>query len=405
MTLTPASAALVPSGSALPAQSVRRPTPREPTVRQARQSTRQHAAKVLPGIALVGLLALAALEIGRIPWLEANGISALTLAIALGMLVGNTLYPRFALAAGDGVAFSKQTLLRAGIILYGLRLTFRDIANVGIGGVLIDALVLSSTFVLAWWAGTRVFGLDRRTAILIGAGSSICGAAAVMAAEPVVRGRAEQVTVAVSTVVVFGTLAIFLYPALYRLNAHHPLFAVTPVRYGIFAGSTIHEVAQVVAAGRAVTDAAANTAVITKMVRVMMLAPFLIMLSAYLSRYPESTAGEPTEATAAPAGPSAEHGHVQSSSKPRIVIPWFALGFVAVAAVNSALTLPRPLLSSATSLDTFVLAMAMAALGVTTHVSAIRTAGIKPLGLAALLFGWLIFGGLAINTGVSAVLG
>src|SRR5271155_4359413 len=313
--------------------------------------------RALPGIGLVGLLALLALEIGRAPWLQANGISALTLAIALGMLIGNTVYPRLAATAAAGVAFSKQMLLRAGIILYGLRLTFQDIANVGIAGVIIDALVLSSTFALAWWAGTRVFGLDRNTALLIGAGSSICGAAAVMAAEPVVRGRAEQVTVAVSTVVVFGTLAIFLYPALYHLNAHHPLFAVTPVRYGIFAGSTIHEVAQVVAAGRAVTDAAANTAVITKMVRVMMLAPFLIMLSAYLSRYPESTAGE---SKGAPAGPSAEHGHAQSSSKRRIVIPWFALGFVAVAAVNSALTLPRPLLTSATSLDTFVLAMAMA---------------------------------------------
>ena len=151
-----------------------------------------------------------------------------------------------------------------------------------------------------------------------------------------------------------------------------------------------------VAAGRAVTDAAANTAVITKMVRVMMLAPFLIVLSAYLARRPESAAGEGAE----------EHGEViESASKRRIVIPWFALGFVAVAAVNSALALPRSLVTSAISLDTFILAMAMAALGVTTHVSAIRTAGIKPLGLAALLFGWLIFGGLAINTGVSAVLG
>jgi uncharacterized integral membrane protein (TIGR00698 family) len=400
MNPTTAPAAPVSSGSSLPAAAARGPTARQ----WFRRGSRQRAAKV-PGIALVALLALLALQIGRVPWLQANGISALTLAIALGMLVGNTLYPRFALAAAGGVAFSKQTLLRAGIILYGLRLTFKDIAGVGIAGVLIDALVLGSTFALAWWAGTRVFGLDRRTAMLIGAGSSICGAAAVMAAEPVVRGRAEQVTVAVSTVVVFGTLAIFLYPALYHLNVHHPLFAVTPVRYGIFAGSTIHEVAQVVAAGHAVTDAAANTAVITKMVRVMMLAPFLIILSAYLSRHPESTAGEPASTAAAPASASVERAHDPSSSKRRIVIPWFALGFVAVAAVNSALTLPRPLLTSAISLDTFVLAMAMAALGVTTHISAIRTAGIKPLGLAALLFGWLIFGGLAINTGVCAVLG
>lgn len=373
------------------------PTTSEPTVPRAaarEPATRPWAMRALPGIGLVGLVALIALEIGKVPWLQANGISALTLAIALGMLVGNTIYPRLAGAAAGGVAFSKQTLLRAGIILYGLRLTFQDIANVGIAGVLIDSLVLSSTFALAWWAGTRVFGLDRKTAMLIGAGSSICGAAAVMAAEPVVRGRAEQVTVAVSTVVVFGTLAIFLYPALYHLNAHYRFFPVNPVRYGIFAGSTIHEVAQVVAAGRAVTDAAANTAVITKMVRVMMLAPFLIALSTYLSRRPESAAGERGRGEA-----------FESASRRRIVIPWFALGFVAVAAVNSALVLPRLLVTSAVSLDTFVLAMAMAALGVTTHVSAIRTAGMKPLGLAALLFGWLIFGGLAINTGVAAMLG
>ena len=104
----------------------------------------------------------------------------------------------------------KQILLRAGIILYGLRLTFQDIAGVGLHGVLLDALMLASTFGLACLLGTRLFGLDRTTTLLIGAGSSICGAAAVMATEPVVRGRAEQVAVAVSTVVVFGTLGIFL---------------------------------------------------------------------------------------------------------------------------------------------------------------------------------------------------
>jgi uncharacterized integral membrane protein (TIGR00698 family) len=124
------------------------------------------------------------------------------------------------------------------------------------------------------------------------------------------------------------------------------------------------------------------------MVRVMMLAPFLILLSTYLSRHPEHAPDQP----------------VESASRGRIVIPWFALGFVAVAGANSALVLPHLLVASAITLDTFLLAMAMAALGVTTQVSAIRTAGVKPLGLAALLFGWLIFGGLAINTGVSAVL-
>ena len=345
-------------------------------------------AKAAPGIVLIAIIALGAIELGKITWFQSSGISALTLAIVVGMIVGNTIYPRIAATSAEGVTFSKQTLLRAGIILYGLRLTFQDIAHVGLGGVVIDALVLSSTFLLSWWAGTRLFGLDRKTALLIGAGSSICGAAAVMAAEPVVRGRAEQVTVAVSTVVVFGTLAIFLYPALYHFNARYSLLPMSPAAYGIFAGSTIHEVAQVVAAGRAVTEAAANTAVITKMVRVMMLAPFLIVLSTYLSRYPQQESGDALTHTPA---------------KGRVVVPWFALWFVAVAALNSLIALPKPLVTTAIDLDTFVLAMAMAALGVTTHVSAIRTAGIKPLMLAALLFAWLIVGGLAINAGIAAV--
>jgi uncharacterized integral membrane protein (TIGR00698 family) len=343
----------------------------------------------LPGIALVAALAAAAIALGRLPGLQASGVSALTLAIVLGILVGNSIYPRMAAASAGGVNFSKQALLRAGIILYGLRLTFQDIANVGVAGVAIDAVVLSSTFALSWWLGTRVFGLDRQTAMLIGAGSSICGAAAVMAAEPVVRGRADQVAVAVSTVVVFGTLAIFLYPALYHVNARDHWLAMSPTTFGIFAGSTIHEVAQVVAAGRAVSDGAANTAVITKMVRVMMLAPFLVLLSAYLSR-PAARDSAPSTGGARPMR--------------RIVIPWFALGFVAVTAFNSLAILPPSVVAAAIDLDTLILAMAMAALGLTTHVSAVRRAGPKPLGLAALLFAWLILGGFAINAGISALL-
>jgi uncharacterized integral membrane protein (TIGR00698 family) len=344
--------------------------------------------KVAPGLLLAGTLALLSVELGNAAWFQRSGISPLTLAIVLGILVGNTAYPRIAGASAAGITFSKQTLLRAGIIFYGLRLTFQDIANVGIGGVVIDILILSSTFALSCWAGTRLFGLDRKTAMLIGAGSSICGAAAVIAAEPVVRGRTEQVTVAVATVVVFGTVAIFLYPALYHLNQRYSLLPVNPSAYGIFVGSTIHEVAQVVAAGRAITDAAGDTAVITKMVRVMMLAPFLIVLSTYLARFPEK-----------------EHGRARTETPAgrRIVIPWFALWFVVVAALHSLIALPKSWVNTAISVDTFVLAMAMAALGVSTRVAAIRTAGIKPLMLAALLFAWLIFGGFAINAGVSAL--
>lgn len=347
---------------------------------------------LLPGLALAGAIAFAGIELGKIAWLQSHGMSALTIAIVLGIVVGNTVYAHLVPRSAPGVGFAKQNVLRLGIILYGLRLTFQDIGHVGLAGIVTDALVVCSTFSLACWLGARLFGLERETAMLIGAGSSICGAAAVMAAEPVVHGRAEQVTVAVSTVVVFGTVAIFLYPALYHLNLHYQLISLSPGAYGLFAGSTIHEVAQVVAAARAIGEQAANTAVIAKMVRVMILAPFLIILSAYISRSRRA-------AHAHSAGVASE----AASTSGRIVVPWFALGFVAMAGVNSLGVIPENVAGAMIDIDTAMLAMAMAGLGLTTQIAAIRTAGIKPLLLGAVLFVWLIGGGMLINSLVAGV--
>ena len=346
--------------------------------------------RLLPGLALSAALAGAGMALGRIEWLAAHGLSALTLAIVLGMLVGNTVYPRFAGASGPGVTFSKQNLLRLGIILYGLRLTVQDIGHVGLAGVVVDALVLSSTFLLACWIGTRWLGLDRQSAMMIGAGSSICGAAAVMAAEPVVKARAEQVTVAVATVVVFGTLSIFLYPVLFDLNQHWGVIGGGARGFGLYAGSTIHEVAQVVAAARSISPEAADTAVIAKMVRVMMLAPFLLLLSGWLAR---------------DAARHAEPHAKGKGAKAKITVPWFAFGFVAVVLLNSLQWLPTSATAVATDIDTGLLAMAMAALGLSTHFSAIRKAGAKPLLLALILFVWLLAGGALINHWVPKLLG
>jgi uncharacterized integral membrane protein (TIGR00698 family) len=307
-------------------------------------------------------------------------------------VLGNTIYPSIAASSGAGVGFSKQTLLRAGVILYGLRLTLHDIGQVGFSGVLIDALLLSSTFALALILGTRLFGLDRPTALLIGAGNAICGAAAVMATEPLLRAKAEQVTVAISTVVVFGTVAIFLYPALYELNQHWQLLPTGSRAFGIYAGSTIHEVAQVFAAGRSISVETANTAVITKMVRVMMLAPFLIALSAWLARKSAVTSAAANGANGQPVVASSGAG-----SPRRVTIPWFAFAFIGMVVFNSLALLPHAVVGAAIDVDTFLLAMAMGALGLTTHLAAIRRAGIKPLLLGALLFVWLVAGGALIN--------
>jgi uncharacterized integral membrane protein (TIGR00698 family) len=359
-----------------------------------RYSLARDKLRLLPGLVLSAVLAAVAIDLGTVGWLQAHGMTALTVAIVLGIVLGNTVYPYVAAGSGAGVAFSKQTLLRAGVILYGLRLTLHDIGQVGLTGVLIDAVLLSSTFALAQILGPRLFGLDRATSMLIGAGNAICGAAAVMATEPLLRAKTEQVTVAISTVVVFGTLAIFLYPALYGLNVHWHLLPAGSRAFGIYAGSTIHEVAQVFAAGRSISAETANTAVITKMVRVMMLAPFLIGLSGWLAREAvhKETAGQV----------SGRETGAQKTAAP-LSIPWFAFAFVGLVVFNSFTLLPHAVVTTAIDLDTFLLAMAMGALGLTTHVSAIRRAGVKPLLLGGLLFVWLVGGGALINSVVTGL--
>ncbi len=345
------------------------------------------------GLLLSAAVAIAGMQLGKINWLSQHGFSALTVAIVVGMILGNTIYPQIAHQCGRGVDYSKKMLLRAGIVLFGLKLSLLDIAHVGWTGVLIDTVMLASTFILAAVLGTRVFGMDRKAAMLIGAGSAICGAAAVMAAEPVVKGRAEQVTVAVATVVVFGTIGIFFYPVLY--NLHLPFLPVSTAAFGIYEGSTIHEVAQVAAAAASTgTDGgAAGTAVIAKLVRVMMLAPFLIILSAWLARDPEH---------------EREHAANGVAKKPKIVIPWFAFGFVAVVILNtfnnSIHLIPKSIIGMTIDLDTLLLSMAMGALGLATHIGSIRQAGIKPLLLATVLFAWLVIGGALVNNVITGLM-
>lgn len=333
-------------------------------------STRYTA--MVPGLMFCGLIALIASYLGELSWPQSYGLSALTIAIILGMVIGNTWYKKLEHRLAPGVVLSKHNLLRLGIILYGFRLTLYDVATVGFEGIVSDALVLCSTFLLALFVGIKLFKLSRDSVILIGAGSSICGAAAVMAADGVVDAKAEDVSVAVSTVVVFGSIAIFLYPWLYQLNLSANWIATNSTSFGIYVGSTVHEVAQVVAAGMSINPEVAGIAVITKMVRVMMLAPFLLLLPLFC------TAKE-------------------SGKKSAFPIPWFAFLFIAMTVVNSMQILPAQLVQVLVQIDTILLAMAMSALGLTTHLSVVRKAGVKPLLLALILFGWLIVGGALIN--------
>ncbi|TJY62981.1 YeiH family putative sulfate export transporter [Sinimarinibacterium sp. CAU 1509] len=340
------------------------------STKQIRHPVAITPATLWPGIGLTAVLAVISMTAATNSFAQQHALSSLTLAIMLGVVVGNTVFSRIAAQTAHGVDFSRGSLLRLGVMLYGFRVSFQDLAHVGLTGLAMAALVVAGIFSLSRLLGTRVFRLDRETSMLIGAGAAICGAAAVMAAEPVIRGQAHKVSVAVATVVVFGSLGMFLYPTLY------PYLGLSEHAYGIYAGATIHEVAQVVVAGKAVGDGAAAAAVIEKMLRVMLLAPFLLTLSVAQRKRGALTAT------------GAQH---------RITVPWFALGFIAVSGLNSMQILPPAWTLAITRLDTALLCMAMAALGLRTHVGAIRQAGVRPLLLAATLFVTLLIGGWALS--------
>ena len=345
--------------------------------------------KNIPGILFATVVALVAIEMSsRYPALGKNGLSILTLAILIGIAIGNMPIYKFLISScGSGINFSKQKVLRLGIVLYGFRLTFQDIGVVGLSGIVIDSLMLISTFLLAVFLGVRYFKLDRDTSVLIGAGSSICGAAAILATEPILKASNERVAVAISTIVIFGTLAIFIYPLIYAYAILNYSEYLSPGKYGIYIGSTIHEVAQVVATADAIGDDVTNTAVIAKMVRVIMLAPFLIALSAYISlQWKSAKTPQATDATAA-----TKKGSIGQ------FFPVFAVFLLLAIGVNSTGYISQPLRMALITADNFLLALAMGALGLTTHLSAIAKAGIKPLKLAAVLFIWLVVGGGIIN--------
>ena len=329
--------------------------------------------QIVPGLALVALMAGAAFVLAQQSWFQSMSMGPLTLAIVLGIVAGNTVLRNQSAILADGIFLAKGSLLRLGIILYGFGITFQQVSAVGANGVLLDAIMIASTFALAQLIGRRWMKMEKETAILIGAGASICGAAAVLATEPVVKGRSDQVSVAVATVVIFGTISMFLYPLMY------PLLGMTEHQYGIYVGSTIHEVAQVVAAGQAISTEAANSAIIEKMVRVMMLAPFLLILANIRLPNRSINAG------------------LGKKERQKLVIPWFAVLFLVAAAVNSVIAMPAMATNAIRHVDLFLLTMAMTALGLSTQMSAIRRAGLRPLILAGCLFAFLTIGGYILN--------
>lgn len=319
-----------------------------------------------PGLGLVTGLLLATTLLFHGFRLGRFGLSAAALGILLGVLAGNLVPGLHGGRFAAGIAFAQTRLLRWGIVCFGFHLSLAQVVAIGRHGILVDVFMVLTTLGLGWWLGRRVFRLDGETVLLTAVGSAICGAAAIAATAPLVRARIETVTAAVGTVVLFGTVGMVLYPWVDQW-APEALRSV----FGVYVGSTVHEVAQVVAIGANLDEGAAGSAVVVKMLRVLMLMPFLLMLGL---RGKEARAGSRWSA-----------------------MPWFALGFIAAAALNSTGWLPQAWGGFFRACGAWLLAAAMTALGLGTTLVRIRAAGTGPLLLAALLFIHLVVTGALVN--------
>lgn len=357
--------------------------------------SKENRANTIHGILLIALFSFAAFYIAEIPFVKSLSFSPLIVGIILGMLYANSLRNKLPETWVPGIKFCTKQILRAGIVLYGFRLTLTQVAAVGLPAVVIDTIIVAGTIFLGVWLG-KLLKMDKDTSLMTATGSAICGAAAVLGAEPVVKCEGHKTAIAVSTVVIFGTISMFLYPILYRAGM---LDALGDTGVAIYTGSTLHEVAHVAGAGNAMdptdTLGIAGTATITKMIRVMMLAPVLVIMSFAL-------AGRKKEA--------AEGGTTQKS---KITIPWFAFGFIGIICLNSLLQYlfgvdsvkEIPLNGAIEYIDTFMLTMAMTALGTDTSMEKFKQAGAKPFLLAGLLYIWLLGGGYLLTKWLVPMIG
>ncbi len=342
----------------------------------------------ISGIIFVALVAASATYIAGLGPIKALGISPLVVGIVIGIFYANTLHNHFPSSWESGIVFSGKKILRFAIVFYGFRITFQQIMDVGVEGFMVSLIMLASTFLLGTWLGHKIFGMDRDTSMLTASGASVCGAAAVLATEPVLKAESHKAAVAVSMVVLFGTISMFLYPVLYAvvIEPASGFLHMTPEQFGIYVGGTIHEVAQVVAVPNSIPGAPevmANDAVIVKMTRVIMIAPMLIILGMYLSWSAKKSGGE--------------------AGGVKLVIPWFAVYFIGMAGFNSLHLVPENIVNVINQIDTFLLTMAMTALGMGTRFSKFKGLGLAPLYTAGAMFVWLVVGGFVVTKAVTAI--
>ena len=306
----------------------------------------------VPGVALVALVVAIAIILRRIPGVDVFGV--MILSTIIGMAIQNIIgTPTW---AKPGVALALKPLLRAGIVLLGFKMVMSEIAEVGLGGFLIIAATLVSTYFVTKWFG-RILNANVRTAELIAVGTSICGASAIIAVNSVIRGKDEEVAYSVACITIFGTVSMFLFPLVGTvLGMNDPAF-------GLWSGSAIHEVAQVIGSGFQFSEDAGQVATVSKLSRVVLLAPMVVAISFAARRNPANV-----DALAVPT---------------KFPVPWFVVGFLVVVILNSVYSVPDSVRSGLGQVSAFFLAMALGAMGLETDFKKLRALGLKPFFVAA----------------------
>lgn len=315
-----------------------------------------------PGVLFAAALASASYFLATLPGLKVVG--PLTVALLIGMSVRASIGMPAVL--GAGTRFSGKAILRFGIVLLGARLNFGLIATAGPAIVLIDAVIIAVGILGISWLGTRL-GVRSKLAMLLAVGTSICGASAVVAASSVTRSDEEDTTLAVGLCGILGTTGVLIYV----FGA--PLLGLTTTQLAVLSGSTLHEVAQVMAAAFSFGAEAGDLGTLVKLTRVVLLAPAVVILGLV------SGAG----------------GTVKYSLR-EPPIPWFVIGFLAVGAAGSVGWISEPLLRVLSTASVFLMVMAMAAMGLSTPFQMVKKSGLR-----VVYAGLLGFAGLA---GVSLLL-
>jgi uncharacterized integral membrane protein (TIGR00698 family) len=320
---------------------------------------------LLPGLLLAGGVAVLATLLT--PVLATFGVIAGSMVVSLLLGLALAQVRPMPTATLPGLDFGCRSVLRFAIVLLGLRIGLPQVAAVGASGLVAVSGIVASTLLFGYWVSRRL-GLSSNLAWLLASGHAICGAAAIAAADSVLQAKDREVTQALTMVTLFGTVAMLVLPML------GSWWDVPADVYGFWVGGSVHEVAQAVASGYARGEACGEAASIIKLVRVAHLLPLGLLLGAVVAR------------------------RTMASGQGRIVVPWFVLGFAAVAAVDAAGLVPDALAAALRQLCTFAMTVAMAALGLKSSLREVVHAGVRPLLAAGLTTMWISGSALLLAT-------